>query len=308
MVSNWSNKFYDHSDKVFKDKQITHFLDGGGYSLIGEYKASFKRRMGVGKDGNQVPFLKFIFDENSKIENGKYVPLTISVGITTKVIEGTETRYMLNDSRIKHFRPIDLVSNDDFFISTVNGKIYERKNKKFSQVELDVLYNRVLKVHLSDVVTLSGIYRRTKMFVYRRLPSLLLAALAWAFGWLTFFIKNDRYIYNVIKERYLNRRGDTEKVIDPATVGPNIDFFGYKVSIWTLYTYSFLVIIAYLIWRKSLNNFISKDGLSSLFGIPFAIFSIVTYDRLIPGFLKSAIKYSSIRSYDLKYTGIKLKV
>jgi hypothetical protein len=305
MTVAWPENFYNYASNQFNNLELTKFIEGGGFSLIGKYKDNHKRRMGVGTDGPQVPFLKFIFEDS---KNDDYLPLIVSIAITTRVVEGGATRFMQNDSRIKHLRPIDIVTNDDFYVSKIDGLVYEKKSNKYYKISLKIIYDRLYKLHVADIFTFKGAYIRSKRFIITKAPSVLFACTAWVLGWLLFVIKHDRYRYDVMFERFRDRRNDEPEFVAPASHESDIDFFGYKVQLWTLYTYSIIALISLFVFKRFFAKLTNGQESESVFNIALAIFSIITYDKIIPTALKFVIRHSSIYSYDLKYKNIKLKI
>lgn len=306
MSNSWVDKFNKYFEDIFKNKNITRFESGDGFSLVDEYSKKFKKQMGVGSDGNQVPFFKFYFNKEKTINDEEYVPLVITAAITTAVKEGDNKRYMLNDSTIKRFKPIEITSIDDFYIATKNGKLYEKHEEKFSLVNLVDVYNRMYKVHVSDVLTIRGIITRVKFFTLRRAPSLLFEFFVWLFGWAIWGLKGKRYSYDVISERYLNKRADKKEEVAAKDPNRDIDFFGYKVSVWTLYSYSIVIILVNISARSFFDYLLQRNDLTSgIATIALAIITIVSYDKIIPTILRSFVKYSANVAFDLKYKGIK---
>ena len=309
MSDTWIDTFNKNFENTFKDKHITPFIDNTGYSLIDSYSGKLKAQMGVSKTGSQVPFFKFYIDNAQSINDSPYVPLIITVSVTTAVNEQNTIRYMLNDSTIKRLKPIDITSRDDFFISKNDGQLYKKKRKNFTKVALIDIYKRMYRVHTSNIKTVRGVFARGKIFILRRMPSLILADMAWILGFILWFLKGKRYTYDVITERYLSKKGDKREIHATEAPPDNIDFFGYKVSIWTLFTYSLIVLLIYILDLQSIVKFLPKNSqLSGIFTIALAILSMVTFDKLLPLAIRLAVKYSANVAFNFKYKGIKLKI
>lgn len=306
----WIRTFNKDFEQTFRTKQFVRFQDGEGYSLIDEYQPWYRKQMGLDDSIPLKPLFKFIFYADQTIDDGKYVPLMVSVAQTTEVNENGNVRYMLNDSRVKRLKPVDVESRDEFYINTESGKVFEKRKNKYHEVNVEKIYQRLLKIHVSDWRTPKGASTRFRIFFTRRLLSLFCKSIAWVLGYVIFFIKGKRYEYDVIRERYLSSPRDSENRVTSSTPPPNdIDFFGYKVSVWTLFTYSLVVIILYAIFVSAINNLLSNsEAFSSLLTITSAILSIVTYDKILPRLFRLGVKYGETFSYDLRYTGIKIKV
>jgi hypothetical protein len=154
-----------------------------------------------------------------------------------------------------------------------------------------------------------GLYRRLKIFILRRIPAKTLQSLSILFDLSHWIIKGERFTYNVITERFLDKKYDKREISPPKEPADNIDFFGYRVSIWTLYSYSILAILFNVLVEKNLTKLLPmNDPFLGLLVIAIAIVSIVTYDKVAPFGLRIAIKHLEIKVYDLKYKGIKLKI
>lgn len=176
-------------------------------------------------------------------------------------------------------------------------------------MELSEVYQRLYKTHISSIWTFRGVMLRTRVLFLRRLPSVICRAVSWALGYLFWFIKGKRYKYDVISERYLNKDKDVTDTISTTSPSNDIDFFGYKVSVWTLFSYSFLVVIVSIALGNKTVGVLSNQGImSGISVIAIAILTIVTYDRLLPLCVKWIVKTLSVVSFDLQYKGVKLKI
>jgi len=306
----WIQTFNSDFVRTFRGKQFVRFQDGEGYSLVDDYPGWYKKQMGIDDNVQLRPLFRFIFYANRSIEDGRYVPLIVEVSQTSEINENGIIKYMLNDSRVKRLKPVDVDTRDDFYIDTHTGKLVEKRKHKYTPVSIKNIYDRLFKIHISNWRTPKGALTRFKIFFTRRLLSFLSKSLAFIFSFSFLYIKGKRYKYDVIRERYLSSPGDSENRI--TTSGPppsDIDFFGYKVSVWTLFTYSFAVVVLYLFFMPTVNDFLLKsEPFSTILTIAIAILSIVIYDKILPKALEIGVKYGETFSYDLKYTGIKIRI
>ena len=174
---------------------------------------------------------------------------------------------------------------------------------------MDELYRRVCDVHLADIRTFRGAFIRIRLLMLRRIPSGLFSLLALVCGWLIWLIKGKRYEYDVILESLKDSKDDIRMTSATPPPAESIDFFGYRVSIWTLFTYSTFALILLSASSRVLDNVIPKNSqVAGLMTVSLAIVTIVLYDMLLPRTLKLMTKYASVRCYNLKYKGIKLSV
>lgn len=308
MEPTWINNFFRYSKSKLDSNKLTVYQTRDGYSYIGTYPTNYKRQMGLTDDVEVVPFYKFYFNKD-EIVDSNYIALTIDVGMTSIAREGDNVRYMLNDSRIKRFHPIDFVTKDNYYIHKPNGKVFKKVGKKYKAVDLKLVYERMNRIHCSNVFTLMGVYRRTKIFLLRTLPSLATRFIAWILGFVYWFMKGSRSTYDVLAESIRDRRDDQDAIVSRQPLVDNIDFFGYKVSTWTLFSYSLLIIFVFFKYGKSISDILSSnDSFSGLYVIAFAIVSIVIYDKIAPKVINYLVKRLSIFSFNLKYRGVKLKV
>lgn len=306
----WQQVFYSDFERAFRDKMITRFNEGGGYSLVDEYPAKYIRQMGVPKDANVKPFFKYFYLEDQMTDGGLYVPLIVTVSLTTEDSTNGTVRYMLNDSRIKRLKPIELTSKEDFYVNTSNGKVYEKHRNSYSEVALSDIHKRILKLHISNWHTPKGAVTRLRLLFTQRLLSWLFKIIAWSSGRLFWYIKSKPYNYDVIRERYLNSPRDSRNQGTPSPNPPGgIDFFGYKVSIWTLFTYSISVLVLCYFFRENIVPILKElESLSSIITIALAILTIVTYDKLLPLLLILIVKGAENLSFDLSIKSVKLRV
>lgn len=308
-MDNWLDEFYAYSSREFSDEQYTRFTQGDGYSLVGKYKDGDIKRIGVAKELNLVPFLKFFFDQK-ELENPKdYVPLIINVAITHEEIERLRPRYLLSGFKVKRFRPIDFNSREEFFVSTKDGKVYEKLKKTYKAIDIKKLYKRLYKTHVSSVLTVRGVCRRLRIFISRTAPSSVANSTSFLLSSVYWWLKGERFTYDVFAESLKDGINDIRHITTSTSKENEIDFFGYRVAIWTLTTYSIVVIIIYTLFKDSMLFALSdKSAFSTIYGIALAILSIVIYDKLFPRFLRYLIMQSAKTSYDLSFKGVKIKV
>jgi hypothetical protein len=308
--SSWIKTFKRDFTNSFTGKQYVEFSDGHGYSLVDDYPSWYRKQMGIDDTVKLRPFFRFVFYPDKLIENSKYVPLEVDVSHTTEVSENGRVKYMLKDSRAKRMKPVEVDTGEDFYISTDSGKTFRKYKNKFVPIDLRDIYDRVFKIHISDWRTPKGALTRFRIFFTRRLLSLICKSFAFTLSLIFYYIKGRRYRYDVIRERYLSSTRDSENRITESGPPPSdIDFFGYNVSVWTLFTYSLAILVLYLVYMPLINEFLTRsEPFSSILTIVIAIISIITYDKIIPRALEVGVKYGETYSYDLKYRGIKLRI
>jgi hypothetical protein len=155
----------------------------------------------------------------------------------------------------------------------------------------------------------AGLYRRAKIFFKRTLPYKFFSIISLVCGCIFWWLKGKRYRFDVIAQALLNQRDD--EISSRVSDAPNesIDFFGYKVGVWTLTTFSIVIMILFSIFKND-NNFKLPDSnvLSAVYSLATAIVLIVLYDKMLPNALKLAVKGAENCAFNLRYTGVKFKI
>lgn len=302
-------RFIRAAKRSYSDKEFSEFQDANGFSVVGVYDGMYRKQMGVSRAVDVVPFFKFYFDDEDIEGNDLHIPLKIQASMTSRVTQDGEVRYMLNDSRIKRLNPIDLIVSDDFSIGRVDGLVYEMKKGEYQQVDLNKVYGRIYKAHTSSITTLRGLYYRFKLLALRKAPTTALALIAWCLGWTYWWLKGKRFTYNYISESVRDRMGASTSVAESEAPETTIDFFGYKVGVWTLTTYSVVMVILFLLTQNT--TFVKlpeNNALTGVYTLALAIFSIVLYDKILPTLNKATAKWSSRMSFKCSIRGVKIKV
>jgi len=302
-------KFIRSAKRDYSDKEFSEFLDTNGFSVIGTYDKGYRRQMGITDTVNVVPFAKFYFDDEDIDGEGEYIPVKIHISMTSKVIERGEARYMLNDSRIKRLKPIDLIVTDEFFIDREKGLAYEGKNGKYKRIELGKVYDRLYKAHTSRINSLKGSYHRIKIIVLRKLPAVVLSIISWLLGIIYWWLRGKFFKYDYIVESVKDRMRDPTTTKESEEPKTTIDFFGYKVGVWSLTTYSIVIVVVFLFTQNTwLVKLPENNALATVYSLALAIVSIVLYDKILPTATKYIIKWSSKTSFKCQVRGIKIKV
>jgi hypothetical protein len=302
-------KFLVKAAAVLTDYEITRFIDSRGFSLIGEYGLSEKRQMGISGKSNIVPFSKFYFLDEDINEQNAYISLKVRISPTIREENGGSVRYIPDDSRFR-IKPIELTTGDEFYVKRATGVVYEKKGNDYEKIDLNKLYNKIYKAHVSSILSLAGLRRRTKILIMRTLPRITLSLAALLSGCVFWWLKGKMYRFDVIAEQLSRDRRDDE-IDRKASKLPaeQIDFFGYKVGVWTLTTFSIVIIILFSILKENMVFKLPDENvLSGVYNLAVAIVAIVFYDRALPKTLKFVVEKSENQAFNLRYNGVKFKI
>jgi hypothetical protein len=284
------------------------FINDIGYSIIGEYPKSFKRLMRATKKGDYRPIYKFAIRKNST--NEEYMPLYMSAALTLEEIEGERKSYILSYGKIRGITPVDFTSIDDFYVKKSTGMLFEKQRNMYKKISYQELFKRLERAHLSRITDIRAAWLRFRILVLRKLPSHILSLLAFISSVLTLAIEGKRFTYDVLEESLMEGYDTRRREESSAAPKEQIDFFGYKVSIWTLSTFSLLVVAISIlsIYIKLPYYEVLVESPGPILTIAVAILGIVLYDKLTPYTLKKVIKKLQITAYNLKNKGIRLKI
>lgn len=307
----WQEKFYNQFESSLSSQgglELVRFAEGTGLSIVEDYPANYKRLMRVPKNSAFKAMYKFAVKEGS--DNNEYMPLFISAGLTLEENEDGRKRYLLSYGKIKGITPVDFTSKDDFYVHKTSGKLYEKINDKYTRLSYFDLFKRMQRTHLSKLTDARAVILRLRIFITRKIPSTFLFVIAFLGGLLTWIIEGKRFQYDVVEESI--RDGFEPERTEKATESPKeqIDFFGYKVPIWTLFTFSILTIISAILSTSYdmpyYDDMVKSPG--PLLSIAVSLVAIVFYDKIAPFLLKKLVKTFALNAYNLKYKGSKLKI
>lgn len=313
MTDENEQKFKSIFKSVFKGWDYTELVDTTGFTLRGKYTDKQIKAFKVDGDYEYVPFINFYFNRSKDNQsNGDYTSMVIAVGIS--MIEynadGT-TRYVLDTSHIKSVlrRPIEIRSSDDYFYNTKTEKFYRKKGKKYIETDLKKIYKEIIRLHVASYFTYTGIRARLKVLLFRTLPLFLLESISKLMGTVVWVINGRFYTFDPFLEEFrkealgYNRKDSEEK--EPKR---EVDFFGYKVAIWTLFSYPITAIITLIIIQKFYDYIFNWMGSLEIVTVAIAVATIIFYDKIIPHFFVKWIKIFSNKSTQLKFTGVKLNI
>lgn len=301
-------KFLEKAQSAFSDYEFTKFVDGKGFSLVGSYGASQKRQMGISSEKNIVPFAKFYFIDEELNKRGEYISLIVRISPTFKDESGSQVRYITDAYKFR-VKPIELTTGDEFYVKNSTGFVYEKKGNDYKKIELSKLYGRIYKAHISSVFTPAGLYRRLKILAKRTIPGWFFSIISWSSGYIYWWLKGKRFTFDVFAEAMLDQLNDRIDSRQSELPSEPIDFFGYKVGVWTLTTFSIVVIGLFLIFHDNpALKLPSENVLSGVYSLSMAIVAIVLYDKVLPTAFKFIVKKCENKAFNLKFTGVKFKI
>lgn len=306
-------KFNRKFEEAFSGKDFTELKEDIGYTLRDIYPAKLIKKLRIKEDHEYVPFFNFYLSK--RYENDSHqpnlIPLIVGVELTLKSKDfyGTEFRYVLDDSKLqsKFYKPINIQSVEDFAFKVTDGEFYQRIKGEWKKVKLTAIKECIFKLHLSQYTKPVGLKARIKILSMRVAPVNALRALSWILGSLHWIINGIFFDHDPILVALTDDHKNQKHKPPENLTKDEIDFFGYNVKTWTLFSYSTFIILGYFLLRAhhSLSLVETIDELS-LLSLAFAIVSIVIYDKLIPGFAKWAVKYMKTKALSLNVRGIKL--
>ena len=311
-TENISNKFKASFQDQFRDFDYTELTDLlTGYSLRGAYGDKLIKRLKIQDGKTYLPFFYFYLlrdKEGSEfsVVDGHYIPLVVKVDFLLKEggLGGEEHSYGFDNKfvRNKKILPINVSTDNDFFFNYENGKVYQKKNNQYVETTLLKIYKLVLELHSAEYTSLVGFKARVKIILGRNLLNSLLVSTVFVAGLFYWIITGIFFKYDPI----LSRLDDK---YNPVTTPPKvsedesqIDFFGYKVRIWNITSYSMLALMLYLLTSGARVSLGVSAGIfhNSFLTLLFAIISIVIYDKLIPLFIRKLVV--AVNEYKLTFT------
>jgi len=304
--------FKEEFENTFADNDYTELKDNEvGFTMRDKYPNKVLKRLKIEGEHDYTPFFNMYLDNKNRPADlpENLIPFNVGVGLSLKDGSYGNIRYILDDSYIKSkiHKPIGLNSRTDFAFNSSDGKFYQKKKDDWSVIGLDKIKDKAFKLHLAEYTNLVGLRARAKILATRILPTSVMEALSSILGALHWIINGTYFDYDPILVALTDEIDNQQIAPQRKNTDDHISFFGYKVKAWTLYTYSLLIIVAYAFIRVTGHiEFIKSVGDFSLVVLAFAIVSIVTYDRLIPGFARVSIKKLNSKAINLKWTGVKL--
>lgn len=308
-----SKKFKAEFTSSFEGWDYTELNDVVGFTLRGKYSTGELRALKVDGDYNYVPFLNFYFDRKSSDTTGSdFISLIVSVGISLFEKTGSGlSRFILDNSHIKSKinKPLEIRTTEDYYFKPKNGKLYRNKKGKFTETTLKKIYDEVMRLHVASYRNYVGIRARIRVLILRTLPLWSLEAMNFVMGLTLWVINGHFYKHDPLLEAFREESTGYSRIErKDKELKREVDFFGYKVAVWTLFSYSVTSIILLLllyVYEKHIFNWV---GTMEIVTVSFAIASIIMYDRIVPYLFKMWIRMLSTKSSDLKFKGVRLKI
>lgn len=302
-----TEKFIKSIESSFKDFDKTKLKEPlVGFSLRGEYPDWLIKKLKVPADKIYRPFLYlYLGEEITKLDELKIskVPIILKIDFLLKdedFFDG-EIAYVFNNKYVgnKLFLPINFQSDDEFFYDTKKRQFFHNCNLP-QEITLEEIYEKIMRLHIASYFSLVGFRARTKIFFKRQLPLFLINVIAIILGLLHWVVDGIMYTYDPIMAQLTNEVEEKTKVPEEKNTKEEIDFFGYKVKVWTIGSYSFVAITTFLIWHlfgKSCPPILKTLLGNNFSAILFAIFTIIIYDSILPPAFKGAIR--KIKEFNL---------
>ncbi len=287
---------------------ITPYIDGS----IG---FSFKKRLNE-NDINKVSlFCIYIFKNVFEDDSITKKPLNIYAYYGEEKEGGVSLQPTLSNLS----EPLNATFLDEYFYNPKEDKFY----KESEEISEKVLIREIYEKHIKNTKPIIGFFLRVKIRFWRDFLRLFFVFLSKIFYYLLFIISGDKYTYEylfeeetlngeIIKSKLSRFRNINDKDIkETKKEGKKIDFFGLRVSQWSIVFYSFLHLSLYsvvvykkyysifylILWKILQNNFLT---------VVYAIFTFWVIEIPIPYILRRLIKYNSGLSAKCHYKEIKL--
>jgi len=292
-----------------KLKEYFDFQKNDFYDLVdleGVYDGfNVKKKIG-GKDRLSY-FRIFITKKNYSIEDDKK-PLTIN---TTHGKENEDGGLIISSSTWKRplFGPIDLISEDEFFLNIKTEEFF-KKNKK---VEPDEILKRIEKLHIKPTKRFVGLWLRTKIIIWHVLLKNIVKFISYFFIFLLKISTGKKYTYNIITTSQFEKELDERFKKDEDTKeGKKLKIFDYEVPAIVFVPYSFIHLALFLIfWHYNYKpEVLVKIFSNNFLTIMYTILTLIMFEalmKIVPtNALKKIIKNSSILYFKLWSKKIKI--
>lgn len=314
-------KFIDNFEKAFSNFDKTRLVDlYAGFSLRGTYPSYIISNLKISENKIYLPFFYFYLD-NEVLDKGRYIdgdkiPLVVKVDfllLSEDFFEEGKLAYYLNNKFVqskKHI-PINFYTNDEYFYDFKSDKFYRLLKDGYKELQLQDIYDQIMRLHIASYTTCVGLRARIKIFVMRQIPTSIINIVSTFFGVLHWFIIGSIYSYDPIMAQIEDKLKKEAKTPELPKDNDEITFFGYKVKSWTLGSYAFLVLSFFFVSMYLLENIpepiriIFKNNFLVLL---FAILTMLIYDKILPNLFVLVIKRIKDFSLEALSKEIKLQI
>ena len=217
----------------------------------------------VSKDKSQNGFRSVfkIYIKNKDFENKETLkPLIITASYGKEYKDGIITGS--SDFKKKINWPIDLISSDDFFYNIKTNKFFDKNDKEINALNI---LKKIDKLHIKPSKPVRGIPLRAKLR-YSNIISIIFSPI---FNFFFSIVSGIHYSISGKKVTLLSNLSENRTMESTQiSQGESINFYGFTLDLWIVFTYSilhlFALYIVYLFDYKPLwmiiifnNNFLT---------------------------------------------------
>ncbi|HRY59897.1 MAG TPA: hypothetical protein P5096_00775 [Patescibacteria group bacterium] len=234
-------------------------------------------------------------DDKVGLESDK-VPLRVRASFD--LVGEDNSTYIIDDRYIKRkkFKPIDLISRDDYFYD-LKTNIFYKKGKIASGSDI---INEIYSLHIKPTKTWRGMYLRAKVawknlisYLIEQIANLLVLILLLISGRKIPYGRISRYLEEAFKKNPANKFGQTEESLSQMKIADSeVEFFGLKTEPVPIFSYSFIHLIVFVVfyflnYRPHLLKVIFSNNFLTII---YVIFSLMIFKSFLPSFAISLIK------------------
>lgn len=278
----------------------TPFDDGSiGFSIQIEYPKSLQEKFIIPDNLKFVALFHVYIDEKrSEVGSNKKL-IGVNVHFTLK--DGK--RLQIDESNASNiYRPVDLVSYDDYFFDSVSEKFFY----KDTQIESSKIINDLFQLHIKKI-GFKGLFIRGR-FLFWFLLGKLCKGISLVLSRIFLLIYGEKISYGYLSSFLPQSMKETLYGSQKKDPGPFMTFFGYNAPTKLVVSYCVIHLFAYLLIRflniaPSILIAISKN---SFLTIIYVIVSLAILEVPIKKFLRFSV--SKLEKYQFRFSNKAIKI
>jgi len=282
--------------------QVTLFNEPEvGFSIVIEISDKIRNKLDIVDEEKYVTLMHVYLDDDSL----KSSDLRKSIGCRANFVHEMDGRFLFDDKSIqnKEYKPIDLESEDEYFLDTKSLKFY-RHNR---EIEANQIINDTYKLHTKTASPIKGAKIRAKLTIRKSLAGMLKLILN-LLSWIYFFLYGDRIRFDLFSFIYPEKPFAEKKETISKKEGKKISLFGYEapakliVSYCTIHLCLYLLLVIYEYKPRIVHNIFSSNFLT----IAYVIMSLAFMEVPLKKFLHFIIKKTGEWSFIVSTRNIKI--
>ncbi len=266
-----------------------------GFSVQKKLDKKLEKKLQITDDKEYRSLLHFSLTEKSLEGDLTKIPIFLRAGFTLVKEDG----FYIDDKFIKNkkYLPIELISKDDYFYNYNKNCLY----KKTTKTTIDKIFTEFYNNHIKTTKAIKGTILRIRLFFWRRFLPGVIKSVSFVFKHLYQLISGNKISFPLLEQKIAIEEIKQE--------GGKFQFYGYETSKQTIFVYSLLHLLGFLIiffiFDKT-PRFLKVIFQNSFLVLIYAITTLTILDKVITKTLEKLFEKTEKLYFKIKFKEIKI--